>query len=73
MLVCVCCWTVVLMNGLSGVDPDGSRPHLIGFHEDTDPSRVTEGVAKPAERGDISGERERERGWDMEWIDRGLG
>ncbi len=62
VLVCVWCETAVLMNGLSVLDPDGSRPCLIGFHDDRDPSRVTRGVAAPAERGRLSVEREGGRG-----------
>ena len=59
--VLVCAWreTAVLMNGLSALDPDGSRPCLIGFHEDGDGSGVTRGGAAWAERGR---EREREMG-----------
>lgn len=43
--VCVCFGTVVLMNGLSELDPDGGRPCLTGLCEDKDPRGATGGVA----------------------------
>lgn len=53
MCVCVCVCAVhmqreavVLMNMLSVLQPDGSRPCLIGFYEDSNPSGVTRGVTE---------------------------
>lgn len=56
MLLCAWRETTGLMNGLSVLDPDGSRACLIGFHEDRDPRGVRRGEAAIDVEGGGGGE-----------------